>query len=150
MSKILPKKSLPISSSLVCSSSGFDIFDLTYLFDHMFYLNRLRQLGVFCHVNSTFCGLFPLKDCKGSDRQTETFLRNSLQVSHTQSLLPPCQKNRTYRASTPYGELPQFLFLYIKYNPFQVKPFVAYTTCDLGSCAAPQTLRLFDFAVSCV
>lgn len=44
------------------------MFDPTCLFDHMFYLNRLRQLGVFCHVNSTFCGLLPLKDCKGSDR----------------------------------------------------------------------------------
>lgn len=60
------------------------------------------------------------------------------------------KKRRTSLAATAYGELSQFLFLYIKCKAFQVEPFVAYTTCDLGSCVVTQTLWLFDISVSAV
>ena len=61
-------------------------------------------------------------------------------VTETKLTPLPCQKKKILLAATPYGELSQFLFLYIKCNVFQVEPFVAYTTCDLGSCVATQTL----------
>lgn len=58
------------------------------------------------------------------------------------SLVKKKKRRRSSPAATAYGELSQFLFLYIKCRAFQVEPFVAYTTCDLGSCVAMQTLWL--------
>lgn len=53
-------------------------------------------------------------------------------VGVTETKLAPPPLSKILLAATAYGELSQFLFLYIKCNVFQVKPFVAYTTCDFG------------------
>lgn len=133
----------------------FDIFDLMCLFDHLLYLYLPRQFRVFCDVNSTSYGPRPLKDGRGSDRPRQRSFSGIHHRCHRDKACPPPlskkkKKRRILLAATAYGELSQFLFLYIKCNAFQVKPFVAYTTCDLGSCVATQTLWLFDISVSAV
>lgn len=112
---------------------------------------------VFCDVNSTSYGPCPLKDGRGSDRPRRRIFSGIHRRCHRDKACPPSlvkkktkRRRRISLAATAYGELSQFLFLYIKCNAFQVKPFVAYTTCDLGSCVATQTLWLFDISVSVV
>lgn len=130
----------------------FDISDLTCLFDHLLYLYLVRQFRVFCDGNSTSYGLCPLKDGRSLDRPRQNIFSGIHHRCHRDKACPPSlsKKRRILLAATPYGELSQFLFLYIKCEAFQLKPFVAYTTCDLGSCVVTQTLWLFDISVNAV
>lgn len=91
-----------------------------------------------------------------TDLDGESSQEFTVGVRETKLCPPPLSKKkkkkerRTSLAAAAYGELSQFLFLYIKCKAFQVEPFVAYTTCDLGSCVVTQTLWLFDISVSAV
>lgn len=116
------------------------------------YLDSLGQFRVFCDVNSASYRPCPLKDASGSNRPRRwIFLGIHHSCQRNKACPPPLsKKRRILLAATPYGELSQFLFLYIKCNAFRDEPFVAYTTCDLGSCVATQTSRLFDISVSAV
>lgn len=111
-----------------------------------------RQFRLFCDVNSTSYGPCPLNDGRGFDRPRRRIFSGIHRRCHRDKACPPSlvKKRRVFLAATAYGELSQFLFLYIKCSAFQVEPFVAYTTCDLGSCVATQTLWLFDISVSAV
>lgn len=133
--------------NVFCKILMFDISDLMCLFDRLLYLYLLRQFRVFCDVNSTSYGPYILKDGRGSDRP-RIFSGIHRRCHRDKACPPPFSK--IFLAATAYGELSQFLFLYIKCDVFQVKPFVAYTTCDLGSWVATQTLWLFDISVSAV
>lgn len=93
-----------------------------------------------------------LKDGRSSDRPRKRIFSGIHCRCHKDKACPPplSKRRRLLLAATAYGELSQFLFLYIKCNLFQVEPFVACTTCDLGSCVATQTLWLFDISASAV
>lgn len=67
----------------------FDIFDLTCPFDHALHLNRLRQFGVFCNVNSTSYGPCPLKDGRDSDRPRQRIFSGIHCRCHTDKACPP-------------------------------------------------------------
>lgn len=75
------------------------------------YLNLPRRFGVFCDVNSTFYGPRPLKDGRGTGRRIFSGIHCRC---HTYKAPPPVKKGRILLAATPFGELSQFLLLYIK------------------------------------
>lgn len=106
------------------------------------------RLRVFCDINSTSSG--PPVPFEGSRQAIFSGIhRRCHRAKACPSFL--CQKIKKggsgiLLAATAYGELSQFLCLYIKCVAFQVKPFVACTTCDLGSSVATQTLWLFDIS----
>lgn len=124
----------------LCFSDLLDPFDCLIL---------LQRFKVFCAINSASYGLCPLKDASGSDSPRQRIFSGIHRQCHKDKIRPPSfekKKRGLSLATTAYGELSQFLFLYGKCGVFQVKPFVAYTTCDLGSCVARQTLWLFDIS----
>lgn len=95
------------------------------------------------------CALWRMQAAQTAlDRESSQKFTDS--VTKTKLAPPPSSFEKKKRwlslATTAYGELSQFLFLYGKCGVFQVKPFVAYTTCDLGSCVVRQTLWLFDIS----
>lgn len=100
------------------------------------YHNLLRWFRICCDVNPASCSsrLFEAIE------EAQTGIRCRCRGDKTPP--PPSEKRGTVLAATPYGEMSQFLLLYISCSALQVKPFVAYTTCDLGSCVAAQTLWL--------
>lgn len=124
----------------------FDIFDLTCPFDHALHLNRLRQFGVFCNVNSTSYGPCPLKDGRDSDRPRQRIFSGIHCRCHTDKACPPPSSKKKEESCF----LPHHMENCPKCSTSQVRPFVADTTCDLGSCVATQTLWLFDILVSAV